>query len=249
MDHVTVEKIILGLDERDLKHIEECKKCKELYDLMSIKVDERIIDVIDAKVKESVMLKFREMKMMGKFNKTERKSLFLDSLKYVVSFSMVVFLVVVGVIIWVISSNVSSSKIVDFYGSKIVLNHDYDKFKDVKFKSSDGTLEFVIPDYVKSLSLNILPSSEVKEVVVKYGNLEYKFAANNFKLDVREGKVFVNGNEAKVVQKVFKNVIYLNDGSEVVGNLLGIKENFIIFETSDGVKNFDRKDVKKIIYR
>lgn len=248
MHHITIEKIILGLDEKDLKHIEECENCRELYELMTIGVDQNVIDSIDAKVRENVMIKFKEMKMK-RFNKSEEKRVFATYLKYVLSFSLVLLLVAVGVLTWLISSNVRTDKVMNVSGSRLILDHGSASIKEIEIYSSNSVLNFTIPGWVKSFSLSAFPSSDVKEVVVKYGNMEYKFAANNFRLEVKEGKVFVNGSEAKIIKKVFKNVIYLSDGSEVIGNLLGIKDGFIIFETSEGVKNFDRRYVKKIIYR
>ncbi|MGC8964340.1 MAG: hypothetical protein ACP5KI_03120 [Brevinematia bacterium] len=249
MYHINLEKIILGLDEEDLKHIEECKKCKELYEIMNSRVDERVLKEIDLRVRDNVMLKFREMKMMGKFNKIDNKNISFNLIKYVFSFSLIAVLVFIGFFLWIVFSNFGSTKVINISGNRVVLESRFSNTKGIEFSTSDGVFKIVIPESVGSLSFNAFLSKDVSKVIIKYGNIEYKFAASNFRLDVKDGKVFVNGEEIKVSKVVFKNILLLNDNSKVVGNLLSINDNFIIFETPEGVKNFDRKDVKKIIYR
>ncbi|MGB9621407.1 MAG: hypothetical protein ACPL4C_03085, partial [Brevinematia bacterium] len=181
MYHINLEKIILGLDEEDLKHIEECKKCKELYEIMNSRVDERVLKEIDLRVRNNVMLKFREMKMMGKFNKIDNKNISFNLIKYVFSFSLIAVLVFIGFFLWIVFSNFGSTKVINISGNRVVLESRFSNTKGIEFSTSDGVFKIVIPESVGSLSFNAFLSKDVSKVIIKYGNIEYKFAASNFR--------------------------------------------------------------------
>lgn len=251
MKHVTLEKmIIIGLDENDSEHIKECKECQELYNMVNVKVDDNVIKLIDSKVKENVLLKFREMKELGKFNDIKEETIKQNNalLKYAIGLSFSFILItVVSVIIFLV--NPPSRENISFStpGGTVVKSIEGDKIENIRLEVNDHSLFVYIPDIKVNSKISILPEKNVNEIIVVLGNVKYKFQANQIVFSIKDGEVFVNDKKVSPDKK-FQSVVFLKNGDQVEGNLIEIKDDVIILETRYGRKEFKKEDIQKIKY-
>ncbi|MCX8028495.1 MAG: hypothetical protein N2712_00670 [Brevinematales bacterium] len=254
MRHVDIEKMILGLDDNDLSHIINCKYCQSLYDSFNYEVDERAIEAIESNVRSRVFEKFYQFKKMALIDEDDKypENVSLNSrlgLFSIVLSGMTVVLIIFTM--FIVTSNIlNSTYSYKYAGSLLELGNVSEKsLLDKVSLSSNGTsLIISLPDGFEG-NLALIPSSNFNEVVLKIGGIVYKFQASEVKILIDNGKVWVNGEELeKSTGSLYQNKIYLKSGEVFEGNLIEIKDNFIIFETRNGRKSFSKKDIEKIKY-
>ncbi|MEN2998342.1 MAG: hypothetical protein ABDH28_04840 [Brevinematia bacterium] len=254
MRHVTLEEMLLSeLDEKRMEHIRSCEQCRKLYESVNIQVDNSIIGIIDSKVKESVLLKFREMKTLGKIgNRVTISEKFsrVNLIKYALGVALSFLVIVMFSIFFFFTTEEMSFQTTSFsVGNNIVKIATHHKVEGVKLKEESNTIFVYLPKIDRG-RVYVFPDSGVSGVVLVIGNQEYRFQTAQVKATISGGKLFVDGREIKPVAfgKKYRNVIFLKDGREIEGNLIGIKEDVIIFETDGGIREFYKKDVEKIKY-
>lgn len=247
MKHITLEDILLGdLSKEQIAHIEECKKCQELYSTLILQPNQEIIQVIDQRVKEAVFMKFREMKSLGLFNEEIHENVpKTNIIKYaLVSVVSVLVIATVGILITLITLGNIKSFENSLEGNTVKLVSQRNP-SNVTLSKSGKTLIISIPE-IKDGTLIISPSGNIEKISLRIGTNEYLFLAKESKLQIVEGKPIFD-DRIKIIQKPL-NVIYLKNGEVFEGKLLEIRGNIIIFETPSGVKEFKKSDVEKIKY-
>ncbi|MFN4245040.1 MAG: hypothetical protein ACK4F9_02695 [Brevinematia bacterium] len=254
MKHISLDKIILGLEKSDLEHIEICNQCKELYSLFNMKLDEEIINIIDSKVKEKTYLKFKEMKALGKFNKSPNQEMQVHSksiLKPLILANIAISLVVIISIIFAVKYFFSEQITEVSLGSNKVVIVSENKVKIPELKTYNKSLIIPLPS-IKNCKILVPHSLEIEEIIITIGDIKYKILANKTdttKIIVDNGKIIY---ENKIIDPIEpekpQNILFLKNGEKIKGNLIEIKKETIIFKTEDKIIEVRKKDVEKIKY-
>lgn len=246
MKHITIEDIITSnLSEEELEHINKCEKCQELYKLFSLEVDNRSIEIIDQRVRESLIIKFREMKTLGKFNRELYQPTKINIIKYaLVSVFSILAIVLVSILVSILTLGNIKSIEKSLEGNIVKLIGE-EKITKTTLNYDNRTLVISLPD-IKNATIIISPSKDVEKISLRIGTNEHLFLAKETKIHIIEGKPIFD-NEIKPIKRSM-NTIYLKNGEIFEGKLIEIKGDIIIFETTSGVREFKKSDVEKIKY-
>ncbi|MCX8097165.1 MAG: hypothetical protein N3D81_06695 [Spirochaetes bacterium] len=225
------------------------KYFEDINNLIYKNLDSKTIEYISSQVEKNVFSKFYQMKEDEYFTAQQnlnKKSGFISySLALVFSSVIVMFGIVTFITLRNINKDIQTTYSID--NNKIEVS-SINRSENIQLSTSNETLFIYLPETIEGI-ISVSPNTKVKSIVVYIGNTKYVFQASKFNINVSDKKLLIDGKEVQPVKEdKYKNIIFLKDGSQFEGNLIEIKDEFIIFDTKDGRKKFQKKDIDRIKY-